>query len=56
MPSASASEMSEWDSLAQVNLLSVISEEFNLDLDMDDFSEANSFQLILEKLQKLNKS
>lgn len=56
IPSASASEMSEWDSLAQVNLLSVIGEEFNLDLDMDDFSEASSFQLILEKLQKLDKA
>jgi acyl carrier protein len=52
IPSASASQMAEWDSLVQVNLLSVIGEEFGMDIDFEDFEDATSFQAILDRLRQ----
>ena len=48
--SASAGQMAEWDSLTQVNLLSVIGEEFGIDIDFEDFEDATSFEAILDRL------
>jgi acyl carrier protein len=50
--SASAGQMEEWDSLAQVNLLSVIGEEFGMDIDFEDFEDATSFEAILDRLRQ----
>ena len=52
IPSASARQIPEWDSLAQVNLLSVIGEEFGMDIDFEDFEDATSFQTIAEHLRQ----
>jgi acyl carrier protein len=51
IPSANAREIPEWDSLAQVNLLSVIGEEFGMDIEFDDFEGATSFAAIAERLR-----
>jgi len=50
---ASAGHLSDWDSLAQVNLLCVISEEFRLDVDFVEFDGATSYAAILERLSRL---
>jgi acyl carrier protein len=50
--SASAGGMAEWDSLVQVNLLSVIGEEFGIDIDFEDFEDATSFAAILDRLRQ----
>ena len=36
-----------WDSMAQVTLLSLLSEEFGIDLDFEEFEGANSFDSVL---------
>jgi acyl carrier protein len=41
--SASQENMSAWDSIAHVTLISLIGEEFGMDLDFEDFEEATSF-------------
>jgi acyl carrier protein len=41
----------EWDSLATVTLFSLIDEEFDLSLDLDDFEEPMSFQSLLKRIQ-----
>lgn len=41
--SASQENMSAWDSIAHVTLISLIGEEFGIDLDFEDFEEATSF-------------
>jgi acyl carrier protein len=53
---ASARDLSEWDSLAHVNLLSVICEEFGIDLDFTDFGEATSFSALLSRLRELGQA
>lgn len=50
--SASAGQMAEWDSLTQINLLSVIGEEFGIDIDFEDFEDATSFEAILDRLRQ----
>jgi acyl carrier protein len=44
---ASHATVSAWDSIAQVTLLSLIGEEFNLDIDFEEFEGATSFNDIL---------
>jgi len=52
IPSASATSLAEWDSIAHVTLLSSISEEFGLDFEVEDFEELVSYQLIVECLER----
>ena len=51
IPAASVKTVPEWDSLAQVNLLSLIGEEFGIDIDFEDFEDATSFEAIGECLR-----
>ena len=51
---ASAGHLSDWDSLAQVNLLCVISEEFGIDFDFVEFEGATSFSAILDRVRQLS--
>jgi acyl carrier protein len=53
VPSASIDTVAEWDSMAQINLLTVIGEEFNLDIDFEQFDGATSFPLLLERLRSI---
>lgn len=48
---AAATSVGAWDSLATVNLLAVIEEEFGLQVAPDDFENFVSFELILDYLQ-----
>jgi acyl carrier protein len=41
----------EWDSLATVNLLALIEEEFGVSLDLDDFEDTMSFQGVLKRIK-----
>ena len=54
--SASAETVSDWDSIAQVNLLSVIGEEFGLDIDFEEFEDATSFEKLRDHLRELSPS
>ncbi len=52
-PVASAETMSEWDSLTQVTLLTVIGEEFNIDIDHEEFEGATSFEALAARLTEI---
>jgi len=48
---ASPQNLSEWDSIAQVTLLTLISEEFGRELDFEEFEGATSFEALVRALQ-----
>lgn len=50
---ASVDNVKEWDSVAQVNLLTVIGEEFGIEIDYEEFEGANSFDALAERLAQL---
>jgi acyl carrier protein len=51
IPTASHGNVREWDSIAQVTLLSVIGEQFEMDIDFEEFEGATSFPAILELIR-----
>ncbi len=52
VPSASASRLAAWDSVAQVSLLTLIGEEFGVEVDFEDFEDATSFTAIESRLRE----
>jgi acyl carrier protein len=48
IPNATEASVAGWDSMAHVTLLSLIGEEFGVDIDFEDFEGATSFPAILE--------
>ena len=52
IPHANAATLESWDSVAQVTLLASIAEEFGIELEMSDFDELNSYELIVDYLQR----
>jgi acyl carrier protein len=50
---ASAETMGDWDSVAQVTLLTVIGEEFSIDIDFEEFEGATSFQELENRLDQV---
>ena len=48
---ATAQNVSEWNSLAQLTLLTVIGEEFGREIDFEEFEGANSFEALAQLLQ-----
>jgi acyl carrier protein len=48
---ARAGELPAWDSLATLNLLALIEEEFGVSIDLDDFDESPSFKSFLAAIQ-----
>lgn len=48
IPSAAQENIAAWDSIAHVTLLSLIGEEFGIDIDFEEFADANSFPAILD--------
>lgn len=48
---ASVQTVSEWDSIAQLTLLTLISEEFGREMDFEEFDGATSFEELLHILQ-----
>jgi acyl carrier protein len=53
---ASAESVPDWDSLAHVTLIAVISEEFGVELDLEDFQHRTSFESIHSYVSTLNHS
>lgn len=51
IPRASATSVADWDSVASVTLMSVIEEEFGVELDADSLEQLVSFELMLDHLQ-----
>ena len=49
---ASPLTVPEWDSLANVTLVSVIEEEFGIQIPLDELEELNSFPLVLSYLRE----
>jgi acyl carrier protein len=45
---ASQDSVSGWDSIAQITLLSLIGEEFGMEIDFEEFENVASFHAILE--------
>jgi acyl carrier protein len=48
---ASTQNVSEWDSIAHLTLLTVIGEEFGREIDFEDFEVATSFEALEKVLQ-----
>lgn len=48
IPAASHESVAAWDSMAHITLLNLISEEFKVDIDFEEFDEATSFAAILD--------
>lgn len=53
IPSASATAMSEWDSVANISLLTLVGEEFGIEIDLEDFEDATSFAAIESRLSQM---
>jgi len=54
IPLANAENLSDWDSVAQVSLLSVIGEEFDMDIDFEEFEGATSFAALAGRLREIS--
>lgn len=50
IPASTHDNVAEWDSIAQLTLLSLIGESFHIDIDFEEFEGATSFTAILELL------
>jgi acyl carrier protein len=48
---ASVDTIAKWDSMASVALLSVIGEEFGIEMDMDDLEQFTSFDGLLDYVE-----
>ncbi len=53
IPRASTSTVSAWDSIASVTLVSLIEEEFGLQIALDELEELTSFELVLSVVDEL---
>ncbi len=51
IPRATQTSVPKWDSLAMVNLLALIEEEFAIQISDDDLTRMTSYQSILDYLQ-----
>ena len=51
IPRASMSSVGSWDSLASINLVTVIEEEFGIQIEAEQLGEMASFEMILELLK-----
>lgn len=48
VPRASQAALAQWDSVAHVNLLSLVSEEFQIEWDDESFQSLTSYLLIVD--------
>jgi len=51
---ATPTSIKRWDSLASVTLLTLVEEEFAVEIDVDDLDQFTSFERILALLQRRN--
>lgn len=52
IPSASMESVEGWDSLASVNLIGVVEEEFDMQVPPEDLEQFVSFKQVLDYLQR----
>jgi len=52
LESASMVSVGSWDSVASINLVTVIEEEFGIQLELDELEEMASFGTILDLLER----
>ena len=50
--SASSTNMNEWDSVATVTLITLIEEEFGIEVEADDLERLVSFDSVLDYLEQ----
>jgi acyl carrier protein len=48
IPTMSKDSMAAWDSIAHVTLLNLVREEFDIDIDFEEFDSATSFASVLD--------
>jgi acyl carrier protein len=51
IPRASMATVGEWDSLASVTLITLVSEEFGIEVSPEDYEKFVSYELILDYLE-----
>jgi hypothetical protein len=51
---ASVENTKEWDSVAQVTLITLIGEEFGIDADFEEFEGATSFEAIANRISEIS--
>ena len=51
IPRASVASVSKWDSVAQVQLLASVEEEFGLQFEMEDFEKLTSYPLVANYIE-----
>jgi|WetSurMetagenome_2_1015567.scaffolds.fasta_scaffold243674_2 acyl carrier protein len=49
---ASQDTVAEWDSVAAITLVNVIEEQFEIEMDLDDVADLDSFEKVLAYLQQ----
>ncbi len=52
---ASVETTKGWDSVAQVTLLTLIGEEFGIDIDFEEFEGATSFEALASRISEITK-
>jgi acyl carrier protein len=52
IPTASTATVAAWDSVAAITLMNVLEDEFQMEMDLDDLADLDSFEKILTYLQK----
>lgn len=52
IPGTSTETLPAWDSLAQVTLLSLIGEQFSLDIDFEELQGATSYERLLDFVRR----
>ena len=53
---SSVGSVDDWDSLASVNLYSLVEEEFGIEINLEDLENLLSFELILEYINERTSS
>jgi acyl carrier protein len=51
IPISSVASVGDWDSLASINIYSLVEEEFGIEISMEDLENLLSFELILEFIE-----
>jgi acyl carrier protein len=52
----SAQTVAQWDSVAQITLLTLIAEEFEIEIDFEEFENALSFETLANRLRERDSS
>ena len=55
LPQATQDSVRTWDSVAMITLVNVIDEEFNVQLDLEQLDQLNSFESLRRHLQQIER-